>query len=242
MILFVLFFILLVIIVLTRPRKYSWEDFSSRFGRYTGEFGLYDLKKWTEECTYPSKKITDTYDVIFKHEPNEDTTYMLKVAALNATGGELDIINYVRPLVEKYDYKNIIVRIQTNPWRNAPHFDAMDQVAYMLDGEKRWLFWNVEFKDTSEALSFRDDINNLDYEQMELYLQTKNIPYEKKRMRPHDRFFITRGTWHYVENIQKTRGCIMINVHLKQESEYIDQKFKEMWPIQHERCMNNTYY
>jgi hypothetical protein len=230
------------VFILTRPVKYSWSDFSNRFGEYVGEFGLYDLKKHTTECTYPDRKITDKYNVLFNHKNNDTITYMLKLASLNAKGKENDIIEYIKPLVKKYEYNNLIVRIQTNPWRNAPHFDAMDQVAYMLDGEKRWLFWNVDFKDTSEALSFRDDINNLDYEQMELYLQTKNIPYEKKRMKPLDTFFITRGTWHYVENINKTVGCIMLNVHLKKESEHIDKKFKELWPIQHERCMNNTYY
>jgi hypothetical protein len=225
-----------------RPIKYSWKDFSNRFGDYVGEFGLYDLNEITKECTYVKKKILGKYKVIFNHKPNKNTTYMLKLASQNANDKEMEVINYVKPLVKQYDYYNLIIRIQTNPWRFAPHFDAMDQIAYALHGEKRWLLWNVNFSSSIEALKFRDDINNLNYEQLEMYLNKKNIKYIKKILKPHESFYIKHGTWHYVENINKTRGCIMLNVHLKIISKKFDDEFKILWPIQHKRCVNNMYY
>lgn len=241
----IIWFIIVVLILsffVFRPKKYSWNDFSNRFRDYTGEFGLYDLNKKTEECTYVTKKVTDKYNVIFNNKSNENITYMLKLASNNANDKEMDLINYVKPLVEQYDYANLIIRIQTNPWRFAPHFDAMDQIAYELHGEKKWLLWKVDFNSPAQALAFRDDINNLNYEQLQMYLDKKNIKYIKKILKPHESLYIKRGTWHYVENINKTRGCIMLNVHLKIVSKKIDDEFKILWPIQHTRCENNTYY
>ena len=48
--LIVFFMIISFFIFLTKqPVKYSWEDFSKKFGNCTGEFGVYDLTKKTEE-------------------------------------------------------------------------------------------------------------------------------------------------------------------------------------------------
>ena len=135
----ILVVILLLYFVNTGHKKYSWEDFSNKFGNHVGEFGVYDLNKNTEECTYPDHKIIGTYDTIFNSQKSGNTTYMLKIAKSNATGAELDILNYVKPITDKYDHDNVIVRIQTNPWRYAPHFDSMNQLAYMLSGTKKWI-------------------------------------------------------------------------------------------------------
>tara|TARA_R110001606_G_scaffold301332_1_gene448998 strand:+ start:1345 stop:2079 length:735 start_codon:yes stop_codon:yes gene_type:complete len=239
------FFIIIVtifILLIKRPVKYSWEDFSKKFGNCTGEFGVYDLTKKTEECTYVDKKITNKYDTIFKTCKTDNITYMAKIASSAASGCEVDILNYVKPISDNYEFDNLIIRIQTNPWRYAPHFDAMNQVAYMLSGTKRWLLWNIDFNDNEEAITFRDDVNNLNFEQLQTYLKNKKIPYETKIMKPHDSLYIKYGTWHYVENVNTTRGCIMLNLHLKNWSNEIDEKFAKLWPTQHKRCGNNEYY
>lgn len=234
--------LLLILILLSRSKKYSWEDFSNRFGNCTGEIGVYDLTEKTIESTYPSKKIIDTYDTIFKTKIPKDTTYMLKIAKSNAMGCELDILNYVKPITDKYKNSNILLRIQTNPWRYAPHFDSFDQTAYMLSGTKKWILWNADFKSKDEALSFRDDVNNLNFEQMKVYLTNKGISYETKIMKPHDSLFIKGGVWHYVENVNTTRGCIMLNLHGYNWSRELDYNFGDLWPEQSERCKNNQFY
>ena len=225
-----------------RVKKYSWEDFSKRFGNCVGEFGVYDLTEKTIESTYPSKKIIDIYDTIFKTKIPKDTTYMLKIAKSNARGCELDILNYVKPITDTYDHDNIIVRIQTNPWRYAPHFDAMNQIAYMLSGTKKWILWNIDFENNDEAQKFLQDINNLNFEEMKTYLTDKGISYETKLMKPHDSLYIKNGTWHYVENVNTTRGSIMLNLHMKNWSRETGDNFRKLWPTQHERCKNNQFY
>ena len=243
LVVFLIIMILSFFIFLTKqPVKYSWEDFSKKFGNCTGEFGVYDLTKKTEECTYVDKKITDKYDTIFKVSKTDNITYMAKIASQNAKGCELDILNYVKPISDNYEFNNLIIRIQTNPWRYAPHFDAMDQVAYMLSGKKRWLLWNIDFDNIKDAITFRDDVNNLNFEQLQTYLKNRKIPYETIIMKPHDSLFIKYGTWHYVENVNTTKGCIMLNLHSKNVSYEIDEKFFNLWPTQHKRCMNNEYY
>ena len=237
-----IFILLCIMIMLKRPTKYSWEDFSNKFGNYIGEFGVYDLTKKTEECTYVDKKITDRYDTIFKVRKTDDITYMAKIASQNAKGTDLDILNYVKPIADKYEHNNLIIRIQTNPWRNAPHFDAMNQVAYMLSGTKRWLLWNVDFDNTKDAITFRDDVNNLNFNQIQTYLENKKIPFEYKIMKPHDSLHIKYGVWHYVENVNTTKGCIMLNLHSKIMSEQAEKKFAELWPTQYTRCKNNQFY
>lgn len=225
-----------------RVNKYSWDDFSKRFGNCVGEFGVYDLTEKTTESTYPSKKIIDRYDTIFKSKIPKDTTYMLKIAKSNARDCELDILNYVKPITDKYDHDNIILRIQTNPWRYAPHFDSMNQIAYMLSGTKKWILWNIDFENSDEAQKFLQDINNLNFEEMKTYLTNKGISYETKLMKPHDSLYIKHGTWHYVENVNTTRGSIMLNLHMKNWSREIDNNFRKLWPTQHERCKNNQFY
>ena len=234
--------VLLLYLTRIRHRKYSWEDFSNKFGNRVGEFGVYNLDKDTEECTYPDRKITESYDTIFKSQKVGNTTYMLKIAKSNATGAELDILNYVKPITDKYDHDNVIIRIQTNPWRYAPHFDAMNQLAYMLSGTKKWILWNVEFEDYKETLKFRDDINNLNFEQLQSYLTKRGISYETKVMKPYDTLYIKYGTWHYVENDNTTKGSIMLNVHFKDASVKFDEDFRHIWPTQYKRCRNNTFY
>ena len=62
MMILIVFFIIIIsffIFPTKQPVKYSWEYFSKKFGNCTGEFGVYDLTKKTEECTYVDKKITD---------------------------------------------------------------------------------------------------------------------------------------------------------------------------------------
>ena len=44
-------------------------------------------------------------------------------------------------------------------------------------------------------------------------------------MKPHDSLFIKYGTWHYVENVNTTKGCITLNLHSKNISYEIDEKF-----------------
>jgi hypothetical protein len=34
----------------------------------------------------------------------------------------------------------------------------------------------------------------------------------------------------------------MLNLHSKNSSYEIDEKFANVWPIQHKRCVNNEYY
>jgi len=237
-----LILILILIIVLMRPKRYSWNDLSKRFKDCSGEFGVYDLKKKITESTYVDKKIIDTYDTIFNRKIPENTSYMLKISKSNATGCELDILNYVKPITDKYNASNIILRIQTNPWKHAPHFDSFDQVAHMLSGAKKWILWNVDFKSKDEALSFRDDVNNLNFEQLKTYLMNRGIPYETKTMKPHDSLFIKRGVWHYVENVNSTRGCIMLNLHTNNWTRELDDTFGDLWPEQRERCKNNQFY
>lgn len=234
--------LLLILILLPRSKKYSWEDFSNRFRNCTGQIGVYDLTKKTIESTYAERKIKDKYNTVFNSKIPENTTYMVKIAKSNAIGCELDILNYVKPITEKYETDNIIVRIQTNPWRYAPHFDSVDQVAYMLHGTKRWILWNVDFKNDNEAQSFLQDINNLNFEQMKTYLTNRGISYETKTMKPHDSLYIKYGTWHYVENVNTTKGAIMLNLHMKKFDVETDYKFKKLWPTQHKRCTNNQFY
>jgi hypothetical protein len=238
----ILIIIVLMYLVRIRHRKYSWEDFSNKFGNHVGEFGVYNLDKDTEESTYPDRKITGSYDTIFKSQKVGNTTYMLKIAESNATGAELDILNYVKPITDKYDHDNVIIRIQTNPWRCAPHFDAMNQLAYMLSGTKKWILWNVEFEDYKETLKFRDDINNLNFEQLQSYLTKRGISYETKVMKPYDTLYIKYGTWHYVENDNTTKGSIMLNIYLKNVSVKFDEDFMHLWPTQYKRCRNNQFY
>ena len=234
--------LVILIIILVRPKKYSWSDFSRKFKDCMGEFGVYDLTKKTIESTYVDKKIIDTYDTIFTRKIPENVTYMLKISESNASGCELDILNYVKPITDKYNASNIIVRIQTNPWRHAPHFDAFDQTAYMLSGMKKWILWDVDFINKDEALTFRDDINNLNSEQLKTYLTNRGIPYETKLMKPHDSLYIKRGRWHYVENVNTTRGCIMLNLHTNIASHELDNTFGDLWPEQQKRCKNNQFY
>lgn len=234
--------LLLILILLPRSKKYSWDDFSNRFRNCTGQIGVYDLTKKTIESTYAERKIKDKYNTVFNSKIPENTTYMVKIAKSNAIGCELDILNYVKPITEKYETDNIIVRIQTNPWRYAPHFDSMNQVAYMLYGTKKWIIWNVDFKNDNEAQSFLQDINNLNFEQMKTYLTNRGISYETKTLKPHDSLYIKYGTWHYVENVNTTRGTIMLNLHMKNFDFETDYKFKKLWPTQHKRCINNQFY
>tara|TARA_B110000902_G_scaffold217147_1_gene250225 strand:- start:89 stop:817 length:729 start_codon:yes stop_codon:yes gene_type:complete len=242
MLIIILFVISVLVVFIYTPRKYSWDDFSNRFGNHVGKFGVYDLNSKTVESTYVTKHITDRYDTLFNCKRDENITYMLKLASENATAEEMKIIQYIKPLIQEYEHNNLIIRIQTNPWRYAPHFDAMDQITYMLHGEKKWIMWNVDFEKSSDAISFRDDINNLNYEQLELYLKRNNIIYLKKIQKPHESIFIKRDTWHYVENINKTKGCIMLNVHHPYYSSQINEKFKILWPTQFKRCLANQYY
>ena len=234
--------LLLILILLPRSKKYSWEDFSNRFGNCTGEMGIYDITKKLIESSYEERTIIDKYNTIFNSKIPENTSYMLKISKSNAKGCDLNILNYVKPITDKFETRNITIRIQTNPWRYAPHFDSQDQIAYMLHGTKKWITWNVDFKNDNEAQSFVQDINNLNFEQMKMYLTNRGISYETKTLKPHDQLYIKYGTWHYVENINTTRGTIMLNLYIKNYDSETDYKFKKLWPTQHERCRNNTIF
>ena len=61
-------------------------------------------------------------------------------------------------------------------------------------------------------------------------------------MKPYDTLHIKYGTWHYVENDNMTKGSIMLNVHFKDASVKFDEDFRHIWPTQHKRCRNNTFY
>jgi hypothetical protein len=229
--------IISLFIFFTRTRKYSWEDFSKRFGTCVGEFGVYDTHKKTSEAL----KITGMYNTFFKKPRPEGKTYMLKIAETNAKGPEKKILEYVKPLTQGYEYYNVIVRIQTNPWRMVPHFDSMNQIVRVLSGSKRWLLWDRMDVNGDED-TFLKDINHLDFKDMQAYLDTHKIPYKTKVTKVGHVFNIPFGTWHYVENINTTKGCIMINMHMKNFDRETDKRFNKLWPIQHARCMNNTFY
>lgn len=233
----------LVLYFKTRLKKYSWYDFSRKFGNCNGEFGVYNLTKKTEECTYADKKIIDKYDTVFKTEIDKDTSYMIKISSSNAKGCEIDMLNYVKPITDKYDTQSVTLRIQTNPWRYAPHYDTINQIAHMLHGTKKWILWNTHFKNIDETKKFLHDINNLNYEDMKIYLKNREIQYETKIMRPGDSLYIKCGTWHYVENVNTTRGCIMLNLELESDTLYsLEENFKKLWPIQYTKYVNNEFY
>jgi hypothetical protein len=112
----------------------------------------------------------------------------------------------------------------------------------MLSGTKRWLLWNVDFDNTEDAITFRDDVNNLNFNQLQTYLENKKIPFEYKITKPHDSLHIKYGVWHYVENVNTTKGCIMLNLHSKIMSEEVEKNFSKLWPTQYTRCKNNQFY
>ncbi len=62
---------------------------------------------------------------------------------------------------------------------------------------------------------------------------------KSQRSTAHDSLFIKGGVWHYVENVNTTRGCIMLNLHGYNWSRELDYNFGDLWPEQSERCKNN---
>jgi len=214
---------------------YTWEDFSRKFGHLSGEIAVYDFSVPEDQHTAPVKKIVTTYETLF----NADTpkfSYMLKTS-------DSPLTKYIQPLTDEYDnVHDILLRIQTNPWRFSTHFDTYDQTILMLDGAKRWIFFRKTFETIEEEKSFVKHVNGMKFEQLESYLKSKNIPYHLKTTRGGDRFFIPKGMYHAVENVNEGKGTIFANIIHEGFVQNLDERFREIWPIVSDNCDKGVFY
>jgi hypothetical protein len=216
-------------------KPYSWEDFSNRFGHLSGEIAVYNFSVPEVEHTAPIKKLKTTYDTVFNSNTSS-VSYMLK------TSNSL-LTEYVSPLVEKYkNVDEIVLRVQTNPWRYSTHFDTYDQTIVMLDGVKRWIFFRKTFETLEEEIRFVKHVNGMTFENLQSYLNLQTISYHLNTSRGGDIFFIPMGMYHAVENVNEGPGTIFINViHHGFDSE-LEDTFTKLWPTVAKNCDKGVFY
>jgi hypothetical protein len=222
--------------------KYSWQNFTKLFKHLTGLVGTYDFNLPEIESTDPIEKSVKSYDDVFNNQ-NRDLSYMIKIADITATPSESKLIQYISPLVE--DQKNVeryMLRIQTNPWRHSCHFDTYDQVVIMLDGVKQWLLFRINFSDIEEEKSFVKSVNGLNFENLEKVLKSMKVPYIIKTSKPGDRFFIPKGMYHAVENVNIGKGTIFMNIVYNGYDKILDERFTHIWKSMAQKCENNIFY
>jgi hypothetical protein len=215
--------------------KYTWWDFSKRFGHLSGEIAVYDFTCPEVEHTAPVNKIVTTYDTLF----NADTSkfsYMLKTSNSSLT-------RYIQPLTDGYKgVSEVLLRIQTNPWRYSTHFDTYDQTIIMLDGVKRWIFFRKTFETIEDEKSFVKHVNGMNFEKLQSYLKSRNIPYYLKTSHEGDTFFIPKGMYHAVENVNQGKGTIFANVIYEGGDSHLDDRFTKLWPVVTNNCDKGVFY
>lgn len=215
--------------------QYSWEYMSKLFSHLECELGVYDFSKPIIENTQPIGTIQTSLKNLF-HPKSSHLSYMLKTSST-------PIMDHVLPLTEHFEnVDEVIIRIQTNPWRYSTHFDTYDQSIIMLDGYKQWIFFRTQFDSVEEEKKFIQHVNGLQFENLKNFLKSKQIPHHLKISKPGDQFFIPQGMYHAIENVNQGRGTIFLNVIHNGEDHDINERFSYIWPTVTSKCEEGVYY
>jgi hypothetical protein len=204
--------------------------------------GVYDFSLPESESTDPIRKINTSYKTLFNNEDDKHS-YMIKISNTSATTLEYELMKYVAPLVKDYENLNrVMLRIQTNPWRHSCHFDTYDQTVVMMDGVKKWIFFKPKFDDIEQEKSFIKHVNGLKLEKLQEYLKSENVSYYLKTSKAGDTFFIPKGVYHAVENVNEGPGTIFLNVVYEGFDQVLDERFTQIWPSMADKCDMGVFY
>ena len=218
--------------------RYSWGYMSKLFNHLEYELGVYDFSKPIVENTEPIRTIQTSLKTLFFRNTSK-FSYMLKLSNKNPS----PIWDHVIGLTK--DFKNVdevLIRIQTNPWKYSTHFDTYDQTILMLDGFKRWIFFRTQFDSVEEEKKFIQFVNALQFGNLKNFLKSKQIPYHLKISKPGDQFFIPRGMYHAIENVNQGSGTIFLNVIHSGEDQDLNERFSYIWPTVTNKCEEGVYY
>ena len=218
--------------------RYSWDYMSRRFKNLVCDIGVYDFSKPIIENTEPVGTIKTSLKTLFFGDTSK-FSYMLKLS--NRT--QSPILDHVIGLTKDFEnVDEVLIRIQTNPWRYSTHFDTYDQTILMLDGFKRWIFFRTQFDSVEDEKNFIQFVNGLQFGNLKNFLKSKKIPYHLKISKPGDQFFIPRGMYHAIENVNQGRGTIFINIIHTGEDDDINERFSYIWPTVTSKCEEGVYY
>lgn len=218
--------------------RYSWDYMSKRFNHLEYDLGVYDFSKPIIENTSPIGIIRTSLKTLFSHD-GKGSSYMLKTS--NKIKSPL--MDHVMPLTTGFEnVDEVLLRIQTNPWKYSTHFDTYDQHILMLYGIKRWILFKTRFDSVEDEKKYIANINGLQFENLKNVLQSKNIPHHIHTTKPGDCFFIPRGMYHATENVHHGEGTLFLNVVHTGEDHALNERFAHIWPTVTSTCEAGAYY
>ena len=224
-------------------QKYSWKDFTAKFGKCRGKFAVYDLKTTLGKSTDFSYITIDNYSKFLDSNVSKHTTYMLKISDTNAEGCEKDILQYLSPIYkDKNNVERVMLRVQKNPWSHTAHFDSYCQEVIMLHGKKKWILFNPKFDDIDDERKFVAVCEEKKFSELENYLSSQGIPYEIKITYPGKNLYIPKGIYHATENLNIGKGTIFLNIVTLDHCDFLHDKFSIIWPEYGKRVDENFFY